>query len=451
MKKLIIYTVILALVLPLTASAENLVRSYGDGEYTNGPEVDVWVDNDDGIYYEGETIRIFFQASQDCYVAIYSIDTRGDVNLIFPAERYESGRIQGGELYAIPSDYEDYDLVVTGPEGIEHIVAVASDKPIDIPNWYNGAPINCDYNDDREDFIDYINDRYFTCSQSGCDRVFDQEAIYIKVPEYYYKPVYVPDSWYSYPNYSLVYIDYPYGGEIYIDGIFFGIAPLYIPRVYWGWHWFTIYDRYGYCWESHIQVNNINEIYIDRSRVKTTPQTVSRYKDIRAQAKKYSPSTYVKSDRKVKSSRSSAFENSRDKYSRGSSGSIDSRYDKSSSGKSSTATRSYPSTKKSTGTYDRRSTSSSRVTSSTGSVSSGRSSKVSKSTGSKTVTRGKAVTKKSTPAAKSTPSTKSTPSSKGAVQKSSPAPSNNGNSGASKSSSSPRSSGGSKRSSGGGR
>ncbi len=316
MKRFSLITVMMAL-LAFTAaasvSAENLVKEY-NADRGGDVAIEIWVDNEDGIYYEGEDITIHFRADRDCYVAIYSIDTRGDVNLLFPGNPWEKGLITGGEVYSIPGRYEDYDLVVTGPEGIEYVQAVAAVDPLDIPDWYDGAPVDCDYYDDRDEFIEYINERYFNCRWEGCPRGFDQALIYVKVPRYYYKPVYVPSYWYDYPDYAMIYIDYPYGGEVYINGIFFGYAPLWIPRVIVGYHWFTIYDRYGYCWENRIYVNRSNTIYLDRSRVKTERTVASRYKDIRQQASKYDRTTLVKSDKRVKSVRADSFKKSGHKY-----------------------------------------------------------------------------------------------------------------------------------------
>lgn len=303
MKKLIIAVIVVLIAIPsVGAWAEE--KEYRSGIATQGPlDVDVWVDNDDGIYYEGESITVFFQASQDCFLALYSLDTRGNVSLLYPVNPWDNGFVSGGEVYAVPGDYDDYELIVTGPEGIEHIQAVASLEEMEIPDWHDSAPSLSGSNDDPEDFLEYLNNRYFTTRWENRDRAMDHLTVYVKAPRYYYKPVYVPRTWYDYPYYSMVYIDYPFGAEIYIDGIYFGIAPLWIPRVMVGWHWVTIYDRYGYCWEQHIDFVHNHTIRLDRSRIKTSRTFSSRFKDVRLQAKKYSRSNYLLSDQKVTSTR----------------------------------------------------------------------------------------------------------------------------------------------------
>lgn len=318
MKKLVILLAAALLVLPAVVSAQELdrVTRSDDGNRYGRPDVEVWTDNNDGVYYEGENVSVYFRTDRDCFVAVYSIDTRGNVNLLFPVDRWDDGYVRGGEVYAIPGNNADYDLVVNGPEGMEVIQAIASDGEFEIPDWYNGAPVHCGYRDDRDEFRDYVNHRYFSCRWDDCDRSFALASMYVKVPRYYYQPIYTPHDWHAYPDYSVIYIDYPYGGEVYIDGIFFGIAPLWIPRVIYGHHWFTIYDRYGYCWEDQIIVDHHTTIHLDHSRVKTSRTAISRYvdKDIRTQAKKYDRTSFVKSEERVKSVRTEGYTNTSKKY-----------------------------------------------------------------------------------------------------------------------------------------
>lgn len=304
MKKISI-AIMIALIAMLTVGVQAEEKEYRPGVVSSSKlDIDVWVDNEDGIYYEGESITIFFHANRDCFVAIYSLDTRGNINLLYPADPWDNGFVYGGEVYAIPADYDDYELIVTGPEGIEHIQAIASPAEMVIPDWFGGSPVRSDRYDDTEDFLDFINGKYFVGSRENRFRAFDRTTVYVKAHRYYYKPVYVPNHWYGYPHYSMVYFDYPFGAEIYIDGIYFGIAPLWIPRVMIGWHWVTIYNRYGYCWESNIHFMRDHTIRLDRTRVKPSRTMVSRYKDIRTQTKKYNKSSYVLSDSKVKTTRS---------------------------------------------------------------------------------------------------------------------------------------------------
>ncbi|MFH2037002.1 MAG: DUF4384 domain-containing protein, partial [Candidatus Zixiibacteriota bacterium] len=189
-------------------------------------DVEVWTDDEE--YYEGDDIRISFKANMDCYVAIYNIDTRGRVNLIFPTNPYEENLIAGEEIYTIPGDNDNFELAVSGPEGIEHIHIVASQRPFDIPDWFDGSGIVCDY--DPYDFVDFIDAEYFGGDRE-MRRAYDLTSFYVEEwNPHYFRPVYVDRHYYNHHDYwdwglyGSVYIDYPFGATIYIDGIYWGVA-----------------------------------------------------------------------------------------------------------------------------------------------------------------------------------------------------------------------------------
>jgi hypothetical protein len=242
-------------------------------------DVEIWTNHSDGDYYVGETIDMGFRANRDAFVAIYSVDTRGRVNLLFPTSPTDDNFVYGGVAYSLPGPDVDYDLVVTGPEGVENIQIIASRERFPIPDWYGVSGLVCDW-DDRHDFMDYINTHYFV-RYDGQRFAFDRTAMWINEWEpYYYRPIYRP----YYPSWTVsgnVYIDYPWGGTVYVDGIYWGIAPLYIPRVYVGWHSFTVYDRWGYCWENDVHVTRYNTLVLGHKVVKPRPSVMSKHKEVR--------------------------------------------------------------------------------------------------------------------------------------------------------------------------
>ena len=242
-------------------------------------DVEVWTNNTDNEFYVGDNIVLNFRANRDAFVAIYSIDTKGRVNLLFPASRNDDNFVAGGETYRLPDYSDDFDFVVAGPEGVETIQIIASKERFPIPDWYPNSGIVMDI-DDRFEFADYVNSRYFL-SYDGQRFAFDRESIYINEWEdYYYRPVYYPDypSWTVYGN---VYIDYPYGASVYINGVYWGCAPLYIPRIWVGWHTVTLYDRYGHCWEHDMHISRYNTVVLDRTIVRPSPSIRSKYKEVR--------------------------------------------------------------------------------------------------------------------------------------------------------------------------
>lgn len=242
-------------------------------------DVEVWTNHSDNEFYEGDNVVINFRANRDAFVAIYSVDSRGRVNLLFPTSAGDENYVRGGVTYSLPDGGDDFDLVVSGPEGVENIQAVASREKFPVPEWYPTSGLVCDW-DDRLEFMDYINGQYFV-RYDGQRFAFDRTAIYINEwEEEYYRPIYYP----HYHNWTVcgnAYIDYPWGATVYINGIYWGVTPLYIPRIYVGWHTFTIYDYYGACWEYPVHVTRYNTVILDRSIVVTSPTVVSKYKDVR--------------------------------------------------------------------------------------------------------------------------------------------------------------------------
>jgi hypothetical protein len=213
-------------------------------------DIEVWVDKGDGVTYNpGEEIKIYFQASTDCYVVIYNIDTRGYVHLLYPVDPDDDFYVEGGRTYRIPDRFDDYELTVDGPDGLEYIQAVASWEPLDLPNFpgeyeYEGQVYA--YQLDGEDpfeFMAEINSEIACYDYASDVCIFSVEYPH---PQWYYHPrmVYIDPPMNIYLG--GVYVDYPWGVEIWIDGVFYGITPLTIPSLIVGRHYVSFW--YHGCW-----------------------------------------------------------------------------------------------------------------------------------------------------------------------------------------------------------
>ncbi|UCG62017.1 MAG: DUF4384 domain-containing protein [Candidatus Zixiibacteriota bacterium] len=282
-KKILGLTALMAVILPPVSMAldtEEFDQNFYDRiKIDRYLDVEIWTNHSDNEFYEGDNIVLNFRANQDAFVAIYSIDSRGRVNLLFPMVEDGDNFVQGGVNYRLPDGGDDFDLVVTGPEGVENIQIIASRDRFPIPDWYPTSGLECDW-DDRLDFMDYLNNHYFV-RYDGQRFAFDRTSIYINEWEpSYFRPIYYP----YYPSWTVcgnAYIDYPWGATVYINGIYWGITPLYIPHIYVGWHTFTIYDEFGYCWEHPVHITRYNTVVLDRTIVVTSSTVVSKYKDVR--------------------------------------------------------------------------------------------------------------------------------------------------------------------------
>jgi hypothetical protein len=242
-------------------------------------DVEVWTGRSDGEYYEGDNIVIYFRVNRDAFIAIYSIDTRGRVVLLYPTFPGEDNYVSGGVTYSLPGGDDDYDLVVNGPEGFEHIQIIASRERFPIPDWYHGPELVAD-TDDRDSYMDWVNTTYFT-NYGGQRFAYDRAVVYVNEwEENYFRPVYDPvyPSWTLYGN---CYIDYPWGASVYVNGIYWGCVPLYVPRLAVGWHTITIYDHWGYCWEHDFHVSRYNTVVFNKTIINTSPTVKSKYKEVR--------------------------------------------------------------------------------------------------------------------------------------------------------------------------
>ena len=267
-------------------------------------DVEIWSDHSDGEYYEGDKVTLFYRVNRDAFVVVYSVDSRGRVNMLFPSNPGQVNFVAGGETHRLPGGHDDYDLVISGPEGVENIQIIASRERFSIPDWFPNSGLIAE-TDDVHDYMDWLNDRYFV-KYDGQRFAFDRTALYINEWEdYYFRPVYRP----YYPSWTVsgnVYFDYWYGSSIYIDGIYWGISPLYIPRLYVGWHTFTVYDRHGHVWEYDHHVSRYSTVVFDYTIINTSSQVRSKYKKVRAAGYRSPTSAgYPNYQKKVKAIKSS--------------------------------------------------------------------------------------------------------------------------------------------------
>jgi hypothetical protein len=260
------------------AQSDETAYNYDAAQIDRYLDVEVWADHSDGEYYDGDNIVIYYRVNRDAFVSIYSIDTRGRVNLLFPTGPSDDNYIRGGVTYSLPAENADYDLEVSGPEGFENIQMIASRENFTIPDWYGNSGMVCDW-DNRADYMDYLNNSFFV-RYGGQRFAYDRAAIYVNNWEpNYFRPVYYPEypSWTVYGN---CYIDYPWGSSIYVNGVYWGCAPLYIPRIAVGWHTITIYDVHGYCWENDFHVSHYNTVVFDRTEIHPRSDIKSKYKEV---------------------------------------------------------------------------------------------------------------------------------------------------------------------------
>jgi len=257
----------LAAIMTVAASAD---QKHGISRVDN-LEIDVWVNKSDGAtYYFGEDVAVYFRASEDCYAVIYDIDPAGNVSLLFPSDYNSDCFIRGEEVYRIPDAYDDYRLEVTGPKGKEYIYAVASPYRIDPPEFMRYEYFEYgNWDSYYDDFVHTMRGEMAVFVNDLNNRIVRNGSYISASTMFFIDNRYRHHSWYRYWRYDPYYIgsiwigcDYP-GAEIWIDGCYFGIAPILIPEIYIGRHWVWIY-YHGYpCWQDYVYVTRGQRYYVD--------------------------------------------------------------------------------------------------------------------------------------------------------------------------------------------
>ncbi len=225
-------------------------------------EVEIWTNKgEDAKFYRGEDLIAYFRAEQDCYALVYEIDTDGNVNVLFPFEPGGNNFVSGDTVYRIPPVEADYHMEVGGANGDEYIYVIASATPFDAPQWMVYWGYEYEYIEDdwivdadagRNETLNRVIGRL--AQENGGQYVSDFVRFYVDGAHRHY--LYYPASYHNYYYGSCWFgVDYP-GCEVFIDGVYYGIAPVYIPSILVGGHVVVIY-RYGYpCWQHYFWINH---------------------------------------------------------------------------------------------------------------------------------------------------------------------------------------------------
>ena len=238
---------------------------------SNTPDIEIWTNKgSDARYYFGEDVAVYFRAEENCYVVVYDVDPSGEVSILFPSSHNGSSYVEGGRIYRVPDYGDDFRLEIAGSSGDEHIFAVASYDYINPPDFMKY--VGYDYGDDS-----YYDDSYFAIKVRGsldnfvgslnariCDGPYVVAHTRFLVDTNYrhhrhyrywdYDPYYVGSIW--------IGCDFP-GSEIWIDGIFIGIAPILVPRVMVGYHWVWVYYGGYPCYQRYFYVPSYQRYNID--------------------------------------------------------------------------------------------------------------------------------------------------------------------------------------------
>ncbi|MCP4580630.1 MAG: DUF4384 domain-containing protein [candidate division Zixibacteria bacterium] len=235
-----------------------------------GLEVDIWINKGEAsTYYYGEDVAIFFRTNADCYVVVYDIDPAGNVSLIYPSSYDGATYVEGETVYRIPDHFDEYRLEVSGPDGAEYIYAVASYDPIPAPDF-----IRYEYFDYGE-WDQYYDDFIHSVRGERAAFAMDLNSRIARGPHVSAMTMFYIDSNYRHHRYYRHWVHDPYyigsvwigsdypGCEVWIDGVYYGIAPIYVPEIYIGRHWVWLYWNGYPCWQQYFHVRHGHRHHID--------------------------------------------------------------------------------------------------------------------------------------------------------------------------------------------
>lgn len=79
------------------------------------------------------------ESLKECYLKLYSVDTKGQIIQIYPNKFTKNKKISLGKLYRFPENDDDFDWIINGEPGFEHIQAIAtSDESEPLPRKHPG-------------------------------------------------------------------------------------------------------------------------------------------------------------------------------------------------------------------------------------------------------------------------------------------------------------------------
>jgi hypothetical protein len=81
-------------------------------------------------YKIGDKLQIKFSVTEPMYVRMVVINSKGNIDTLFPNPYQSDNYCKPGKQYNIPSPKADFSLDIGGPTGTDKIRAIASNKPI---------------------------------------------------------------------------------------------------------------------------------------------------------------------------------------------------------------------------------------------------------------------------------------------------------------------------------
>jgi hypothetical protein len=100
-----------------------------EGQLPNGPlTVKIW--SEKRFYRHGEKINIYMQGNHDFYARVVDYTSSGEIVQLLPNAYRSDSFFKAGEIYRIPNESDQFEMVAREPYGEDRIVVYASDSPL---------------------------------------------------------------------------------------------------------------------------------------------------------------------------------------------------------------------------------------------------------------------------------------------------------------------------------
>lgn len=91
--------------------------------------VQIWVDQKDRIYQQGEKMLVYLKGNKPFYGKLVYQDASGKFIQLLPNPYRQEHYFNGGVIYAVPTGEDQFELEVSPPFGTEKITVYASTAP----------------------------------------------------------------------------------------------------------------------------------------------------------------------------------------------------------------------------------------------------------------------------------------------------------------------------------
>ncbi len=93
-------------------------------------KIDIRLSVDKTRVKPGDVVKVYFETNTDCYLNLIDAGTSGKITRLWPNQFSGSDNfVRAGQRYSFPGPRDSFAFKVSGPEGIERIIAVAATKP----------------------------------------------------------------------------------------------------------------------------------------------------------------------------------------------------------------------------------------------------------------------------------------------------------------------------------